>query len=273
MEVPLKVRIYYLPFILVFILCMLVIIVMSCIFPEEVEETINKSVGTKAIDWYIPKINNNEVPVFPDYVQEFKNKYKIIVTGKQQKTIYLTFNCGYEYENYTLDILNILKKNNIKAAFFITGDYLRENPDIVKTMQEQGHIVGNHGNTHALPSTLNEEEIRKEVVDFESEYKKIIGNNMEIKYYRPASGNFTEKVLEVADSLGYKTVFWSLAYKDWETNNQPDKEVAYNNITNKIHSGCILMLHTVSNTNKEILDQVISDLESKGYKFDSLDNL
>ncbi|MFZ7130990.1 MAG: polysaccharide deacetylase family protein [Eubacteriales bacterium] len=266
-----KIKVYYLPFILVFMLCILVIIMMSNVHPENVKNTNTIVTETNSIDWYIPRTSNNERPSFPAYVQEFIDKYGIYVMGKGEKELYLTFNCGYEYNNYTEEVLNILKEENIKAVFFITGDYLRSNSEIVKRMIDEGHIVGNHGNTHAFLSELSEDEIRKEIIDFEKAYEDVTGVKFSKKYFRPASGAFSEQVLVIANDLSYETVFWSLAYKDWETDHQPSTETVYNNIMNGTHDGCILMLHTVSISNKNVLKEAIRDLKEKSYIFKSIE--
>ena len=242
MEEILKKLVYYLPFILIFIFCVIVITIMSNII-FSIKEDINTIANfSKSIDWYIPKEENNKRPIFPNYVNDHIEKYGIYVMGEDKKELYLTFNCGYEYKNFTNEILNVLKEKKIKAAFFITGDYLRNNPNIVNRMIDEGHIIGNHGNTHAFLTELNDEEIKIEI-----------------------------QVLYIANNLGYKTVFWTFAYKDWETEHQATEEKVYKNIMDYAHNGGIIMLHTVSLSNKEVLLRVISDLNNNVYIFKSLD--
>ena len=263
----------YLPFVFIFIICIIVISSVNHFGQEEQMSTsINRNqADTSGVDWFVPKTDKNQRPVFPNYVDSYIEKYNAYVIGSEEKEIYLSFNCGYEFNNYTLDVLDILKEQNVKAVFFITGDYLRSSTDIVKRMKEEGHIVGNHGNTHADLSTLLSGEIKKELVDFELCYKQVMGVDYTDKFFRPASGRFTEESLKIATELNYTTVFWSLSYKDWETDNQPGKEIAYEKIMRSVHPGCILMLHTVSQSNVEALGDAISDLKGQGYTFKSLE--
>lgn len=268
-----KIRLDYLPFMLIFLICIVVIILMTSLLPDNNTDATIAKISSERIDWYVPKEKDNIRPIFPEYVKEYIQEYDIKVIGKEDTETYLTFNCGYEYENYTNNILDILQKNDVKAAFFITGDYLRSNPIIVKRMVQDGHIVGNHGNKHALLTKLNREGIKKEILDFELSFREIMGIEFEKKYYRPASGTFSEEVLSVAKEQGYKTIFWSFAYKDWETDNQPNKDEAYQSILDYTHKGSIIMLHTVSKSNVEILGDIITNMKSMGYEFKSIEEL
>lgn len=268
----------YLPFIVVFILCIAVIVVAHNFI------TIGIPIGGKATpladvddsrkDWFINKQGERVRPEFPDYVDEYIDKLNIYTLGEDEKELYLTFNCGYEYQNYTMEILDILKEEKIVSAFFITGGYLRSNPQIVQRMVAEGHIVGNHGNTHKDLSKCSVEEIKREILDFEESFLAITGRDLDSydkKYFRPASGVFTGQALVIAKELNYTSVFWSMAYKDWERDNQPGKETAYLRLTSDVHNGCILMLHTVSKSNVEALKDAIIQLKSEGYGFRSLD--
>ena len=265
----------YLPFVVIFIVCIIVISLVNNFLDVgkqttgDIERRI--AVDDSQRDWFIQKEDENKRPIFPCYVDEYVKKYKILVMGRKEKELYMTFNCGYEYNNYTMDVLDILKEENIKGAFFVTGGYLRDNPEIINRMIKEGHIVGNHGNTHANISKLDAQEIKKEIVDFEDSFKQITGSTFSKKYFRPASGVYTEQVLAIAQELDYTSVFWSMAYKDWETDNQPGKDVAYAHMINDTHDGCILMLHTVSLSNIEALKDAIISQKKDGYVFKSLD--
>ncbi|MPW24933.1 polysaccharide deacetylase family protein [Alkalibaculum sp. M08DMB] len=267
-----KLKYTYLPFILIFIICMIVISLVNnfLMSSQEISVEINNS-DNEQKDWFIQKEENNERPTFPTYVDQYIDKYKIFVVGGKDNEIYLTFNCGYEHNNYTMDILDILKEEDVKAAFFVTGGYLRSNTEIIKRMVEEGHIVANHGNTHADLSKLEIQEIKKEIVDFENSYSEVTGLSFDKKYFRPASGIYTEQVLEIAYDLGYTSVFWSLSYMDWEIDNQPGRDAAYSTIMKYYHDGSIFMLHTVSKSNVEALKDVIVELKSNGYIFKTLD--
>lgn len=269
-----KYKYKYLPFIFIFLVSIIVISLANNYFPVAIKSNIKEEVKLESIDssqkdWYF-KSNNNERPIFPDYVKEYIKNYSIYVMGKEEKVLYMTFNCGYEYNNYTLDILEILKEQEIKAAFFVTGGYVKNNPEIVKKMINEGHIVGNHGYTHATLTNLSNDELIKEFENLRVEFKNITGEEMS-KYVRPASGIYSENILNISSQLGYKTVFWSLAYKDWDTSDQPGKSKAYSQLINHVHNGCIVMLHTVSKSNKEALKEAIIKLKEDGYIFKSLD--
>jgi len=167
----------YLPFIFIFIICILMISLVNY-FDGRVKEGTDVSVNSNQadktrIDWYVPKAVKNQRPIFPNDVNTYIEKYNTYIMGAEEKEAYLTFNCGYEYNNYTVEVLNILKEQNVKGAFFITGDYLRDNTDIVRRMVDEGHIVGNHGNRHADISALTSSEIKKEIEDFEHSYKRL----------------------------------------------------------------------------------------------------
>lgn len=265
----------YLPFIFIFIICIIVISSVNHLTQEKQENIpINSNMADmKGVDWFIPKTEKNQRPEFPSYVNSYIEKYNTHVMGEEKKELFLSFNCGYEFNNYTLDVLDILEEENVEATFFITGDYLRKSTDIVKRMKDEGHLVGNHGNTHADLASLSSGELKKELVDFELSYKQVMGVDYKDKLFRPASGRFTEESLKIAKELDYTTVFWSLSYKDWETDNQPGKDAAYEKIMSSIHPGCIIMLHTVSQSNVEALSDIVTDLKDQGYTFKSLKKL
>ena len=191
-------------------------------------------------------------------------------TGK--KTIYLTFDAGYE-NGCTEQILDVLQKHNIKAAFFLVGNYIRQNPTLVKRMTADGHIVGNHTYHHYDMSKIGDmESFRKELEDLEALYTEVTGETMQ-KYYRPPQGIYSEENLKMAKELGYRTVFWSLAYVDWLNDRQPTSEEAYGKLIPRIHSGAVVLLHSTSKTNASILDDLLSRWESMGYDFGTIDAL
>ena len=192
----------------------------------------------------------------------------IYLGNKDDKTIYLTFDEGYE-AGYTKDILKVLKDNEIKAAFFLTAHYLNTEPELVKQMIDEGHIVGNHTVNHKSMPDLSEDEIKKEILDLhQSIYEKF---DYEMKYIRPPKGEFSERTVKISDSLGYKTVMWSFAYEDWDEKNQPSHEKAIKKIEDNFHNGEIILLHGNSKTNLEVLDEVIKKAKEEGYEFKSLD--
>lgn len=189
-----------------------------------------------------------------------------------EKKIYLTFDSGYENGN-TASILDTLKKHNVPAAFFVVGTYVTSNPELVKRMYEEGHIVGNHTYHHPDMSKISSlETFQKELEDTENAFKEITGTSM-TKFYRPPQGIYNTTNLEMAKALGYHTFFWSLAYVDWIQDQQPTKEEAFDKLLNRIHPGAIVLLHSTSATNASILDELLTNWSNMGYTFHSLDEL
>ena len=194
------------------------------------------------------------------------------VGSDQDKVLYLTFDAGYE-NGYTEKILDILQKHEVKAAFFLVGNYLQKNADLVRRMVEEGHIVGNHTMTHPDMSAITEKEaFQKELTGLESLFQEITGKELP-KYYRPPQGIYSEENLKLAKELGYKTVFWSLAYRDWENNNQPTADYAFAKLLPRTHNGAVILLHSTSKTNAEVLDELLTRWKAEGYRFDTIDQL
>lgn len=189
-----------------------------------------------------------------------------------QKTIYLTFDSGYE-NGCTAQILDVLKAHNIHAAFFLVGNYIEKNPDLVKRMVAEGHIVGNHTYHHWDMSKISDmASFRKELESLEALYTEVTGEPMK-KYYRPPQGIYSEENLKMAQELGYRTVFWSLAYVDWLNDKQPTQEQAFSKLIPRIHNGAVVLLHSTSKTNAEILDSLLTKWEALGYSFGTIDAL
>lgn len=189
-----------------------------------------------------------------------------------EKVIYLTFDAGYE-NGCTAKILDVLQKHQVKAAFFLVGNYIEKNPDLVRRMVKEGHIVGNHTMHHYDMSKLSDKaSFTRELTDLETLYKTTTGMDMP-KYYRPPQGIYSEENLKMAKELGYKTVFWSLAYVDWNNDAQPTREQAFSKLLPRIHPGAVVLLHSTSKTNTEILDELLTKWEEMGYRFASIEEL
>jgi len=189
-----------------------------------------------------------------------------------EKVIYLTFDAGYE-NGCTAKILDTLKKHAAPAAFFLVGHYIQENPDLVRRMVEEGHTVGNHTMHHPDMSKISEKAaFARELTALETLYNEVTGQPLP-KYYRPPQGCYSEKNLEMAQQLGYKTVFWSLAYADWNNNAQPSAEQAFSKLIPRVHNGAVVLLHSTSATNAQILDELLSKWEEMGYRFASITEL
>lgn len=189
-----------------------------------------------------------------------------------QPQIALTFDAGYE-NGCTTQILDVLKKHEVPAAFFLVGNYLERNPELVRRMVEEGHTVGNHTYHHRDMSEISDKAVfAEELTAVETLYENITGKAMP-KYYRPPQGVYSEENLKMAQELGYKTVFWSLAYADWNNDDQPTKEEAFSKLLPRIHNGAVVLLHSTSRTNAEILDELLTKWKEMGYSFLTLDEL
>ncbi len=203
---------------------------------------------------------------------ETLSAYDAVYVGPEEKTIYLTFDAGYENGN-TEKILDILARRNVPAAFFLVGTYMEQHPDLVQRMVNEGHIVGNHTQTHPDMSQIADKEaFIKELSAVEDAYFSITGQKMP-KLYRPPRGIYSEENLKMAKELGYKTVFWSLAYVDWYENDQPTADFAFSKLVPRIHDGAIVLLHSTSATNAAILDELLTRWEDLGYNFASIEEL
>ncbi len=190
-------------------------------------------------------------------------------TVSTDKRMYLTFDCGYEYKNLTADILDTLKEKNVKAAFFVTLPYAKQNPALVRRMIDEGHIVGNHSNTHPVFPDISREKMAKEIWELE-DYLKTNFNYVS-KYFRFPTGANSHNSLELVSSMGYTSVFWSVAHADWDTASQPTKEAAVETVTSRFHPGAVILLHAVSKANTDGLAEMIDIAHDQGYTFKTLD--
>lgn len=208
----------------------------------------------------------------PKYLKQFDAWYIGSEKDVEDKCIYLTFDAGYE-NGHTEEILDVLKEEKVPAAFFVVGNYVEENPELVCRMVEEGHIVGNHTMHHPDMSAIAaKSDFAKEIGDLEEIYKSATGEEMK-HFYRPPQGKYSEENLKQAQELGYVTVFWSLAYVDWYVDDQPTREDALNLLNRRIHPGAIVLLHSTSSTNAEILGELLQGWKEKGYVFRSLEEL
>lgn len=204
-----------------------------------------------------------------EYLKQFNAWY---ADGTKEKVLYLTFDAGYENGN-TAAILDALKKHNAPATFFVVGNYIETSPDLVKRMVAEGHIVGNHTYHHPDMSKISSKEaFQKELGDLETLFQQTTGQPMK-KFYRPPQGKYSEANLQMAKDMGYQTFFWSLAYVDWYQDKQPSKEEAFKKLLGRIHPGAIVLLHSTSSTNAQILDELLTKWEEMGYTFQSLEHL
>lgn len=240
---------------------------------KTVESFTEKTVPTSSDgNWGLSFPEEGKSPVTNVSAEELKKYDAYYAEDTQEKVLYLTFDAGFENGN-TPAILDTLKKHKIPATFFVVGNYLNTSPDLVKRMADEGHIVGNHTFHHPDMSKISTlDAFSKEITDVETLYEKIVGKPM-TKFYRPPQGKYSEHNLQMAKDLGYKTFFWSLAYVDWQENNQPTKEEAFKKLLGRIHPGAIVLLHSTSSTNAQILDELLTKWEEMGYQFKSLEQL
>ena len=228
------------------------------------------AVSTKKIAWGLKRENNNMQPKFNKPDTDVLDKYGGIYVGNNEKKyVYFTFDEGYE-NGYTNQILDTLKKCDTPAAFFITGDYLKTSGDIVRRIIDEGHIVGNHTNSHpSMPDLKSKEKIEDQLKILEEKVMSEFGYQM--KFFRPPMGEYSEYILEIINNMGYTTVMWSFAYDDWDVNNQKGSQYAKDKILKNVHPGAILLLHAVSKDNANVLEEVINEIRNMGYEFKSLE--
>lgn len=231
----------------------------------------------KPYSWYCARNSEHKQPsIAPSmsFIEEYNGYYVDKKHGDSctEKVVYLTFDAGYENGNIS-KILDILKEENVSGAFFILEQLLRKNPELVIRMSDEGHIVANHTAKHKDISKMqSKNELEAELLSLEKLYTEITGRSMP-KYFRPPEGKFSRESMIFANELGYKTIFWSFAYADWDNNSQPKIEFAKNKILSNIHNGAIILLHPTSSTNATILGDIIKELKSQGYVFKTLDDL
>ena len=222
--------------------------------------------------WGLSFQQEGQPPVGPAGTPQLKNLNAAYLGDTSEKVLYLTFDAGYE-NGCTEKILDVLKKHDVPAAFFLVGNYVEKNADLVRRMVDEGHIVGNHTMHHPDMSKLTDKDtFSKELTDLETLFKEITGKELP-KYYRPPQGIYSQENLQMAKDLGYQTVFWSLAYVDWNNDSQPTKEQAFAKLIPRTHNGAVVLLHSTSQTNAQILDELLTTWENMGYTFQSIDRL
>ncbi len=216
------------------------------------------------VNWGLSFNSSDGIPTGNASAAKLKESNAYYVGDTSQKKIYLTFDAGYE-NGYTAHILDVLKKHHVQATFFLVGNFIQTAPELVKRMVSEGHIVGNHTMTHPDMSSISDmTSFQKEISGLEKLYKDTTGKEM-LKLYRPPQGKFSEENLKMAKEMGYATIFWSLAYVDWYNDNQPTKEQAFDKLLPRIHNGAVVLLHSTSQTNSDILDELLTKWEEMGY--------
>ena len=223
-------------------------------------------------NWGLSFQSEGSAPIGPANAQTLAKYDAVYLGDTAEKVLYRTFDAGYE-NGCTAKILDTLKAHNVPAAFFLVGNYMEKNADLTQRMVEEGHIVGNHTMHHPDMSKLSDKAaFSKELTDLEDLFRDITGKELP-KFYRPPQGTYSEDNLKMAQELGYKTVFWSLAYVDWQNDKQPSAEYAFSKLLPRTHNGAVVLLHSTSATNAQILDELLTKWKDMGYRFASLDEL
>lgn len=190
-------------------------------------------------------------------------------TQTQEKVMYLTFDNGYEFKNLTGSILDTLKEKNVKAAFFVTLSYVKQNPQFIRRMIDEGHIVGNHSTTHPVFPALNRTQMAQEIATLDNYLRENFSYTS--PYFRFPTGAYSECALELVTSIGFRSIFWSIAHTDWDTNAQKGADNAFSTVTSRFHPGAVILLHAVSQDNTEALGRIIDEAHAQGYVFKTLD--
>lgn len=230
----------------------------------------------KVYNWYCVHRKDHLQPQIGSELKFIEKYDGIYIDNKHgdkcdDKVVYLTFDAGYENGNVEKN-LNVLKEKNVNGAFFVLGNLIEKNTQLVLRMFDEGHLVCNHTYSHKSMANKSQSEIKAELEHLEKTCYELTGHNID-KYYRPPEGKFDEDSLLCVKNLGYKTVFWSFAYADWDNGKQMSCDKAKSKILDNVHNGAIILLHPTSKTNASILGEVIDELKSQGYRFGTLDEL
>lgn len=204
-------------------------------------------------------------------ISQYRGYYLDEQAPEEDKVIYLTIDCGYGSSN-TAVLLDIFKEQDVKVTFFVTNYFLEANPEEARRMAEEGHFVGNHSVTHPDLTTLSDEDVYSEIIGCEEAYYNITGKQMDL-FFRPPGGNYSRRTMQITEDLGYSSIFWSIAYFDYDQNNQPGKEYVLNHFEQYHHNGAVVLMHNDSSSNREAMEEVILYLKQQGYRFGSLDEL
>lgn len=242
------------------------ILLVACGFPKQV------SAAGDAFSWYCAHVKNHQKPqcgAEMNFIDEYDGYY---IGNGDEKVVYLTFDAGYENGNVE-KILNVLKEENVPGAFFILGHLIADQPELVKRMADEGHLVCNHTFHHKdMTKMTSKEQFTEELASLENAYHELTGKELS-KFYRPPEGRFSEQNLKWGKEMGYCTVFWSFGYPDWDNNRQMAASTAKEKILSNLHPGEVMLLHPTSATNAAILGDIIREIKAEGYRFGTLDEL
>ena len=229
------------------------------------------TVGGNSYGWGFSKNKDHKQPYIGAYADEIKDTNSYYVGDVNKSKVYLSFDAGYDNGNL-IKILDVLQEKDVEATFFLTGDFLERFSDLVIEINNRGHVVGNHTWSHKNITKLSSMEIEEEIQKVENKYYEITGEKINT-YFRPPAGVFNKNSLMEIKKLGYSTIFWSIAYKDWETNKQGNINNSVNSVIDNLHNGAIILLHTVSNDNVDALPLIIDKIREEGYDIESINKL
>ncbi len=250
----------------------LAILVLAIVIAVGVSVSVFYASALQTGSWGLSFRQDGAPPVGSAGKDQLKQYDAAYIGNSHEKVLYLTFDAGYE-NGCTEKILDVLKEQQVPAAFFLVGNYIEKNADLVRRMQAEGHIVGNHTMHHPDMSKLSDKAaFARELQDLETLYRQTTGQELP-RYYRPPQGVYSQENLKNAQELGYKTVFWSLAYVDWNNDSQPTKEQAFAKLLPRTHPGAVVLLHSTSQTNAEILPELLEKWKAEGYRFGTLEEL
>lgn len=222
--------------------------------------------------WWFKRNETHEAPSAQDEID--LEKYDAFYVQKDcpdgEKPIYLTFDCGYE-NGFTSGMLDVLEEHYAPATFFVCRYFIKDQPELVKRMKEDGHLVGNHTSNHICMPEHDERTIREEIISNADCMKELTGYDMDM-FFRPPKGEYSERTLQITKNMGYATVFWSLAYADYDVDDQPGADYVIDHFDRYIHPGAVPLIHNISESNAEALDTVLTNLEDEGYTFKSLED-
>lgn len=220
--------------------------------------------------WYYTPNTQHRPPAVPSAASALLARYRGRYLGPDRRLVYLTFDAGYE-NGQTARILDALARNGVKATFFVTESYVRANPELVRRMVREGHVVGNHSATHpSMPSLARDAAaFARELSRVEDAFAEVTGARL-AHVFRPPKGEYSALSLYRTAALGYESVFWSFAHRDWVVDDQPPVDVTVKRILDGSHPGAIYLLHAVSSSDADALDEAIAGLRKQGYGFGTL---
>ncbi|MDO5145900.1 MAG: polysaccharide deacetylase family protein [Eubacteriales bacterium] len=239
---------------------------------EEIDSYVDPStLPNDMAAWWFRRNEENKPPSAQDEIDLAKyDAFYVMDYEEGEQPVYLTFDCGYE-NGYTAGMLDVLKEHDATATFFVCQYFIEDQPELVKRMKEEGHLVGNHTSNHICMPDHDEKTIREEILSNAACMKELTGYDMDM-FFRPPKGEYSERTLQITKNMGYATVFWSLAYGDYDVDDQPGADYVINHFNQYIHPGAVPLIHNISECNAQALDTVLTNLEDEGYTFRSLED-